>query len=287
MDRLPPPLAFLFLLFSGWVNRQQQDVIDDLREENRVLRAAHGARRIRLNDDQRRRLAAKGHVLGRQRRAAVAGIVTPDTILRWYRRLIANKYDGSTPRRVGRPSTKTDIALLVVRMAQENPTWGYTRIRGGLQPLGHDIARHHERTERTLGDADGATSHRPARRLPQRRAPRDRRRDPLYTTAARHLLRDSGVTVVRLPARSPNLNAFAERFVGSIRSECLTRIVPLGEQHLRSTVRTFVSHYHQERPHQGLDNTLIDPTTMAHGEGPVRRSTRLGGILNFYYRAAA
>jgi putative transposase len=112
-------------------------------------------------------------------------------------------------------------------------------------------------------------------------------RDPLYTTAARHLLRDSGVTVVRLPARSPNLNAFAERFVGSIRSECLTRIVPLGERHLRSTVRAFVSHYHRERPHQGLDSALIDPTTMAHREGPVRRSTRLGGILNFYYRAAA
>jgi len=95
------------------------------------------------------------------------------------------------------------------------------------------------------------------------------------------------VTVARLPARSPNLNAFAERFVGSIRSERLARIVPLGERHLQSTVRTFVSHYHSERPHQGLDNALIDATRMAHGEGPVRRSSRLGGILNFYYRAAA
>ena len=103
MDPLPPPLAFflhVFFLhvFSGWVNRQQQAVIEYLLEENRVLRAAHGPRRLRLTDDQRRRLAVKGKVLGRRRLTDVAGIVTPDTILRWYRRLVANKYDGSKTR---------------------------------------------------------------------------------------------------------------------------------------------------------------------------------------------
>jgi hypothetical protein len=141
MDPLPPPLAFFFLLFSGWVNRHQQAVIDYLLEENRVLRAAHGSRRLRFTDDQRRRLAVKGHVLGRRRLVAIAGIVTPDTILRWYRRLVAKKYDGSKARRPGRPSTKPDIAALVVRMAIENPTWGYTRIRGGLKSIGHDVGR--------------------------------------------------------------------------------------------------------------------------------------------------
>ena len=141
MDRLPPPLAFFLLLFSGWVNRQQQAVIDYLLEENRVLRAAHGPRRLRLTDDQRRRLAVKGQVLGRRRLAAVAGVVTPDTILRWYRRLVAKKYDGSTSRRPGGPRTRPDIAALVARMANENPTWGYARIRGGLNSLGHDVAR--------------------------------------------------------------------------------------------------------------------------------------------------
>ena len=114
MDPLPLPFAFFLVLFSGWVNRQQQAVIDYLLEENRVLRPAHGPRRLRLTDDQRRRLAAKGQVLGRRRLAAVAGIVTPDTILRWYRRLVAKKYDGSKMRRPGRPSTKPDIAALVV-----------------------------------------------------------------------------------------------------------------------------------------------------------------------------
>jgi hypothetical protein len=108
MDPLPPPLAFFFLLFSGWVSRQQQAVIDYLLEENRVLRAAHGSRRLRLTDDQRRRLAVKGKVVGRRRLVSIAGIVTPDTILRWYRRLVAKKYDGSKQRRPGRPSTKPD-----------------------------------------------------------------------------------------------------------------------------------------------------------------------------------
>jgi hypothetical protein len=140
MDPLPPPFAFFLLLVSGWVNRHQQDVIDYLREENRVLRAAHGSR-LRLTDDHRRRLAVKGKVLGRRRLAAVAGIVTPDTILRWYRRLVAKKYDGSAKRHPGRPCTTPDIAALVVRMAHENPTWGYTRIRGGLKSLGHEVAR--------------------------------------------------------------------------------------------------------------------------------------------------
>jgi hypothetical protein len=141
MDPLPPPHAFFCLLFSGWVNRQQQAVIGYLLEQNRVLRAVQPSRRLRLTDDQRRRLAVKGKVLGRRRLASIAGIVTPDTILRWYRRLVATKYDGSKARRPGRPSTEPDIAALVVRMATESPTWGYTRIRGGLRRVGHDVAR--------------------------------------------------------------------------------------------------------------------------------------------------
>ena len=83
----------------------------------------------------------KGRVLGRRRLLDVAGIVTPDTILRWYRRLVANKYDGSKKRNPGRPRTKPDLTGLVVRMANENPTWGYTRICGGMKSLGHVIAR--------------------------------------------------------------------------------------------------------------------------------------------------
>ena len=84
-------------------------------------------------------------------------------------------------------------------------------------------------------------------------------RDPLYSTAFRRLLRDSGVKPLLLPARSPNLNAFAERFVSSVKSECLDRIVPLGEAHLRAAIRAFVVHSHQERPHQGLGMSSLRP----------------------------
>lgn len=112
-------------------------------------------------------------------------------------------------------------------------------------------------------------------------------RDPLYTVAFRDRLQESGVTPLRLPARSPNLNAFAERFVGSVKSECLAQMVPLGEGHLRAAVRAFVDHYHEERPHQGLGNKCIAPATALIGSGPVRCRERLGGVLKFYYRAAA
>src|SRR5215475_959376 len=141
MDALPPPLSFFLRLFSGWVNRQQQAVIDYLLEENRILRAERGRRRLRLTDDQRRRLAVKGKALGRRRLGDIADIVTPDTILRWYRRLVAQKYAGSKKRVPGRSRTKPEMAALVVRMATENPTWGYTRIRVALHSLGHELAR--------------------------------------------------------------------------------------------------------------------------------------------------
>ena len=138
---MPPALQFLVLTFAGWVNRHQDDLIDYLREENRVLREHLGPRPLRLTDAQRRRLAVRGHKLGRRVLTQVAGIVTPDTILRWYRRLIAKKYDGSARRRRGRPMTRQDVAELVVRMAVDNPRWGDTRIRGALSNLGHTIAR--------------------------------------------------------------------------------------------------------------------------------------------------
>jgi putative transposase len=83
------------------------------------------------------------------------------------------------------------------------------------------------------------------------------------------------------------VNAFAERFVESAKSECLDRIVPLGEGHVRAAVRAFVQHYHEERPHQGLGNELIAPTTTSVGRGPVTRRARLGGVLVFYDREAA
>jgi transposase InsO family protein len=300
----------------------------------------------------------KGKILGRRRLAGIVGSVTPETILRWYRRLVAKKYDGSHARRPGRPSTKADLAALVVRIAQENPSWGYTRTRGGLKNLGHDVARN--TIKAILKDHGIEPAPQRGANMPWKafvaahwdglaaadfftvevltlrgfvryivffvmklqirvvaiagitREPDETwmmqvarnltatgdgflhgiqqiilDRDPLYTAAFRRLLRDSGVTPLVLPARSPNLNAFAERFVESVKSECLDRMVLLGEGHLRAAVREFVHHYHEERPHQGLGNELIASKTTSRGPGPVRCRERLGGLLKFYYREAA
>jgi putative transposase len=136
---------------AGWVNRGQQRVIEYLLEENRVLREQLGGRRLRLTDAQRRRLGVRAKALGRGVLGGVACIVTADTLLRWYRNLVARKYDGSQRRGQGRPPTRATLARLVVRMATENPSWGYTRIRGALRNLGHDLAR--STIKRILTDA--------------------------------------------------------------------------------------------------------------------------------------
>jgi putative transposase len=94
--------------------------------------------------------------------------------------------------------------------------------------------------------------------------------------------------VGRRSQQALKLNAFAERFVAAAKSECLERIVPLCEGHLRATVRAFVQHYHEERPHQGLGNELIAPKTTSIGTGPVVCRVRgWAGVLKFYYREAA
>ena len=341
------------------MNQQQQFALDYLREENRILREQLGGRRVRLNDDQRRRLAAKAKRLGRRVLEDVAGLVTPDTLMAWHRRLIAQKYDGSGNRGPGRPPTAAEIQSLVVRMAEENRDWGYRRILGALSNLGHQIARgtvanilkNHgiepapERGRKTtwkefltrhwelLVAADFFTvevwTHRGLQRyvvlffleLSTRkveiggigRAPnglwmsqigrnvtdavdgilRGKRylihdRDPLFTDSFLQLLADVGVKSVKLPPRSPNLNAYAERFVRSIKESCLDQLILFGEGSLRRAVHEFVAHYLTERNHQGLANRLIMPE-LQHREnrGAVQQRERLGGLLNYYHRAAA
>ena len=106
-----------------------------------MLRAGRRGKRLSLSDDDRRRLAVKAQALGREALAQIASVATPATLLRWYRCLIAAKYDGSKNRSPGRPPTAKDIRELIVRVARENPTWGYTRLRGALKNLGHELGR--------------------------------------------------------------------------------------------------------------------------------------------------
>jgi putative transposase len=277
-------LQFITTILAGWVHRHQQHVIEYLAEENRVLREQLGKKRLRLTNEQRRRLAVKAKALSRSALQGIACIVTPDTLLRWYRNLIAKKYDGSAARGPGRPATKTDTAKLVVQMAASSPSWGYTRIRGALWNLGHDLGRNTikriladagiepapERSKRTnwktflkahwgaiaaidfftvevltlrglvryfvlfaidlktrrvhiagiVHEAYGQWMEQVARNLtdPVEGFLRGKRylihdRDPLFIRRFVEILDAAGVKSVKIPARSPNLNAFAERFV--------------------------------------------------------------------------
>ena len=141
MSRMLDPVQFVVIAIAGWMNQRQLQTIEYLREENRILREQLGDRRLRFNDDQRRRLAVRAKGLGRKLLAEVASLVTPDTLLAWHRKLIAEKYDGHNQRGPGRPRTRKEWQDLIVRMAEENRTWGYRRIQGAISNLGYKIAR--------------------------------------------------------------------------------------------------------------------------------------------------
>ena len=141
MSPVPQVFQFLVVAVAGWINQQPRDVIDYLQEENRVLREQLGPGRLRVTDAQRRRRAAKATRLGRRVRRDRHTLVTPDTLLRWHRQLIARKYDGRGRRGPGRPRGMDTIHRRIVRMAPENREGGDTRSRGARGNLGHQVAR--------------------------------------------------------------------------------------------------------------------------------------------------
>ena len=132
--------AYFFDNLRRWMNRNQQSVIEYLREEIRVLKELLG-KKPQFNDGQRRRLATKVKRLGRKTLDRFASRVTPNTLLAWHRRLVAQKYDGSIVRKAGRPPTVGEAKELILKLARENRSWGYTRIQGGLANLCHEVGR--------------------------------------------------------------------------------------------------------------------------------------------------
>ena len=132
-------LQLLLMGLTGWLERREREAIAYLIEENRLLRRQLGRCRLHLTDDDRRRLAARAHRVGRAALREIATIATPDTLLRWHRQLIARKWTYAS--KPGRRGVLLEIRRLVVRMAEENPTWGYTRIQGALKNLGHRVGR--------------------------------------------------------------------------------------------------------------------------------------------------
>ena len=135
------PWQLIAIFLAGWVNRQQQEAIDYLRTENDIIKERLGKKRILLSDDQRRRLAVKGKVLGRKQLQLIGTLFTPDTILRWHRQLVANKWDYSDRQdsKPGRPRVRQEIVDLALKFAKGNPTWGYDRIQGELAKIGFKI----------------------------------------------------------------------------------------------------------------------------------------------------
>jgi len=352
-------LQFLLLLVAGWLQRQQAATIDYLKAENRMLRARLGGRRIIFTDAQRRQLAEKARALGRKGLHELGTIVTPETLLRWHRELVAQKWIFVERRRPGGPRTREELVALVVRMARENRSWGYTRIQGAMANLGyrlgrgtirrilkdHGIEPAPERGKgmpwslflkahwKVLAASDfftvevwswsglvtyyvlfvmelatrrvciaGIRTHpdtpwmmQMARQLTdtvdgillgKRYLILDR--DAKYCPAFRDFVQREGMEVIRLPPRSPNLNAYAERWVRGVRDECLSRLIPIGQGMLRCALREYGAHFHHERNHQGLGNVLIMPRVSAAPRvGPLIRRPRLGGLLNYDERAAA
>jgi len=350
----------LLAYITGTVDQELLVRNEYLVTENRILR--HQLKgRVRLSDGERKTLAEIGYRLGKQALEDVATIVKPDTILGWHRTLVAQKCDGSTQRKApGRPPIDPELEALVVRMAQENRSWGYDRIVGALANLGltvsaqtvgnilkrHGIPPAPERKTTTtwkefirthldvlvatdffttevwtlgglvtyyvlfflhLGSRQvhvaGLTPHpneawmiQVARNVtmeewgflgPGQYLIHDR--DTKFCAAFQQLIDDAGVERVVLPPRSPNLNAYAERWIRSVKDEALARLILFGESSLRHVLNEYVEHYHHERNHQGKDNVLLFPTSSQDTvrAGALQCRERLGGLLKYYELKAA
>jgi hypothetical protein len=350
----------LLAYITGLVNQELLLQNEYLAAENRILRS-HCKKALRLNDGQRETLAGIGKRLGRKGLQQVACAARPDTILAWYRRLIAHKFDGSKYRRTpGRPLISREIEDLVVRLARENSGWGYDRISGALTNLGHRISDqtagnilrrhgiapapkrsqtttwidfirrhaavmagtdfftvevltwrglvtyyvlfflHHESRKVSIS---GITRHPDEEWMQQmaRNATVDQwgqmngcryvlhDRDTKFCRSFQNTLAAEAIKCLRLPAHSPNLNAYAERWVRSVKGECLSQLILFGEGSLNRALQQFTAHYHAERNHQGKNNLLLfpaedKPTAVQH---PIRCEERLGGLLKYYHRKAA
>jgi putative transposase len=351
--------ARILAFITGTVDQELLLRNEYLAAENLILRGQLSGR-LKLSDAERAKLGEIGHRLGRKALGEVATAALPDTILAWYRRLIARKFDGSKERRTpGRPRIDREVEELIVRMAKENRSWGYDRIVGALANLGHEVSdqtvgnvlrrhglspapeRKHTTTwaefirahlavlagtdfftaevltlrglvtyyvlffihlESRKVDIAGITVH-PNEPWMQQMARnvtmegcgilQDCRyllhdRDTKYTLSFRAIIKSGRVKPLALPAHSPNLNAYAERWVRSVKQECLSKIILFGERSLRRALSEYVEHYHGERNHQGKSNVLLFRRVVeTRRDGPVQCRDRLGGLLRYYHQEAA
>jgi putative transposase len=354
-----PPVLFAFCYFvlravlriapdDGASEREAEILI--LRHQLAVLRRANPRPRLRRRD--RMMITALARMIRRDRWSGF--IVTPATILRWHRELVARRWTYGR-KRTGRPPLDAELVSLIVQMAKGNPRWGVVRIKGELQGLGYRIGA---TTIRTIarragippaprGDGPtwsqflraqakgivacdfftvqtvflrtlyvlffikigtrrvriiGATTNpyadwvtQQARNLTMDRDLRDARflirdRDAKFTASFDDVFRSEGARVLRTPIRPPRANAFAERFVRTIRSELLDLVLVLGRRHLVALLREYEAHYNSHRPHRGIDLNApdrlnVDARVVSLDE--IRRTARVSGLINEYRGQAA
>jgi len=315
------------------------------------LRLLSRGRRLPLKRWDRILLAAASRLLPRNLWRSFP--VSPQTVLRWHRELVRRKWTYRGKRRLGRPRIAREVTTLILRLARENPRWGYLRIRGELKKLGISVSatgvcsvlRRHGLKPAPRRDGPswkeflaaqaagivacdffcvetvwlktlyvlffieistrrvhlaGVTAHpcsawvtQQARNLAieDRLAKAHfliRDRDAKYSGRFDEVFRSEGIRVIRTPIRSPQANAFSERFVRTARRECLDHILVLGERHLTRILREYVKHYSEERPHRGLSLQTPQPrATVNCADGEIVRVDRLGGLVHEYHRIAA
>ena len=343
------------------IDKELYNAIDYLREQVRVLieQQEKQNKRILLTNSQRMSVAAKAKRLSRKILERCTELFTPDTVMRWYRELISEKYDGSLNRTyAGRPPITREIVNLVIRFKEENPRWGYQKIRDQVVYLGYTVSKSsvkniliengydpepdltvrstwHEfikshwdvlaacdffTIELLVGhklvrctvffvmelatrkvfytpiklQPDGAYMKQVAKILTDSESGflQGKRylihdRDPLYRTKGFHeILKSIGVKPVRLPARSPDLNCYAERYVKSVKSECLDYLILSSVEQLEYVLGQYSEYYHHERIHQSLDR-IIEPKHPIDDTAEIVCIERLGGLLKSYHRLAA
>jgi putative transposase len=345
---------FALVLLLARSDRSMELEILVLRHELSILRRQ--ARRPQLTESDRLLLAALSRVM--PRRSWQAFLVTPETLLRWHRRIIARRWT-CRHRRPGRPPLDPQLRQLILRLARENGHWGYVRIVGELRKLGVNVSatlvrnvlaragippapergqlswrsflRQHSSTIvacdvftvdtvwlRRLyvlffisigtrrveylactSNPDGAWMVQQARNLLMDLDDRSQRprlihdRDTKFSRAFDSIFQSEGISIIRTPIRAPNANAHGERWVGSVRRECLDRLLIVGRRHLEHVLRVYVRHFNQQRPHRALDlrppdhgsGTDPPPTASLHAR-QVRRRDLLGGLLHEYEKAA-
>jgi putative transposase len=352
-------LYFLVRRFLGVLIHSSRDQEKDLeilvlRHELKVLRRTAGKPSLRRTD--RLFLAAASRILSRASWSSF--FVTPQTLLRWHRELVRRKWTYEHRRRAGRPPLAEDVRSLILRMARENPRWGYPRIKGELQKLGIrvgattirnllrregldpaprrdgptwreflraqaagilacdfftvetmwrktiyvlffiELETRRVHLEGVTTSPNGAWVTQQASDLsadlalakqPIRFLIRDR--DAKFSGSFDEVFRSAGAQVILTPVRAPRANAFAERFVRTVRTECLDWMLIHGRRHLHRVLVEYIDHYNEQRPHRGLVlNTPRGPRKNLRASSSILSiysDERLGGLIHEYYPAAA